>query len=78
MKIQIDWISMAVGSVRSDDGCLAINTFTCRFLRPFDLTMHGQADETSRLLKRALPSPVPMVITPQRDTSCIKGSWDRP
>src|SRR6202021_3793448 len=31
-----------------------------------------------RLVKRAFPSPVPTVSTPQRSTSCMNGTSERP
>ena len=31
-----------------------------------------------RLVKRALPNPVPMVSTPQRSTSCMNGASESP
>src|SRR5215216_2761526 len=47
-------------------------------LRRRPLYFAASSFSAARLVKRALPRPVPMVSTPQRATSCIAGTSERP
>src|SRR5579871_2241631 len=55
---------------------LSDSFFSDSFLAPFFLSFLPLA--LWRLVKRALPSPVPMVSTPQLSTSCMNGISARP